>query len=77
MSKKLPPVEELSYEQAFEELEVLIAALEADELALDEILEKFERGQMLSQHCIDLLDKAELKVKQLSNDEITDFKLSE
>lgn len=73
MSKVLPPVEELTYEQAFTELEVLIATLEADDGSLDETLAKFERGQALSQHCATLLDNAELKVKQLSGDEITGF----
>jgi len=73
MSKELTPVEELTYEQAFSELEALIAALEADEASLDETLAKFERGQALTKYCADLLDKAELKVKQLAGDEISDF----
>lgn len=73
MSKDLPPIEELSYEQAFTELEALIATLEADEGSLDETLAKFERGQALARHCAALLDNAELKVKQLSGDEIVGF----
>ncbi|MEA3352028.1 MAG: exodeoxyribonuclease VII small subunit [Chloroflexota bacterium] len=73
MTEQLPPIEELTYEQAFTELNALIATLEADEGTLDEILAKFERGQKLTGHCADLLDKAELKVKQLSGDELIDF----
>ena len=73
MSEKLPPIEELSYEQAFAELETLINTLEADEGTLDEILAKFERGQELARHCAELLDKAELKVQQLSGDALVDF----
>lgn len=73
MSKDLPPVDELSYEQAFAELEVLITTLEADEGSLDETLAKFERGQELARQCAALLDNAELKVKQLSGDEIVGF----
>ncbi len=77
MSKKATPVEELSYEDAFTELEGIINTLEADEQTLDEILAKFERGQALARYCAQLLDKAELKTKQLFGDEITDFEISE
>jgi exodeoxyribonuclease VII small subunit len=73
MSKELPLVKDLTYEQAFSELEALIAILESDEGSLDETLAKFERGQALTTHCATLLDRAELKVKQLSGDEISDF----
>ena len=77
MSKELPPVEELTYEGAFTELETIINTLEADGQTLDEILAKFERGQSLARHCAALLDQAELKTKQLSGDEIIDFELGE
>ncbi len=74
MSKdKTLPVEELTYEQAFNELETLIAALEADESALDDVLAKFERGQALARYCAELLEKAELKVQQLSGDALVNF----
>lgn len=73
MTEKLPPVEELTYEQALSELEELLSVLESDEGNLNEVLEKFERGQALIAHCSQLLEKAELKVQQLAGDEITDF----
>lgn len=73
MTEKLPPVNELTYEQALAELEGLLSILESDEGSLDEVLAKFERGQALVQHCATLLEKAELKVRQLSGDEIIDF----
>ena len=69
----LPPIEELAYEQAFAELETIVAALESEERTLDESLTQFERGQALSKHCATLLDKAELKITQLVGNEITDF----
>jgi len=77
MSKTPIPVEELSYEDAFTELETIINTLETDGLTLDEIVAKFERGQALAKHCASLLDKAELKTKQLSGDDVTDFELSD
>lgn len=69
----LPPIEELTYEQAFAELETIVAALESEERSLDESLAQFERGQSLAKRCATLLDKAELKITQIAGNEITDF----
>ena len=70
---KPKPVEALSYEAAFTELEKIVSALEAEQRSLDESMELFERGQALVKHCVSLLDKAELKVQQLSGGNLTDF----
>jgi exodeoxyribonuclease VII small subunit len=72
----LPAVEELSYEQALSELEGIVLDLEAEEHALEEALAMFERGQSLAQHCSTLLQQAELKIKELSGEELLDFDLS-
>jgi exodeoxyribonuclease VII small subunit len=66
-------VEELSYEAAFTELEAIVTALEAEGHALDESISLYERGQILAAHCAALLDKAELKVRQLGADGLTDY----
>lgn len=65
-------VEELSYEQALAELETIVASLEANRLSLEDSMGLFERGQALTKHCIELLDKAELRVKKLSGDILVD-----
>ena len=67
------PIAELNYETAFAELENIVTALENDQHSLDESMSLYERGQALVKHCAELLDKAELKVKQLSGNEMTDF----
>lgn len=67
-----PPVEQLSYEQALAELETIVTSLETDKLSLEASMALFERGQALSRHCVDLLDKAELRIKQLSGDTLVD-----
>lgn len=67
------PVETLTYEQAFAELRAIVANLESDEHALEEALALFERGQALARRCADLLDQADLKIKQLSGEELVDF----
>jgi len=67
-----PTVDELSYEQALSELEMIVSALEVNKLPLEESLALFERGQVLTKHCIELLDKAELRIKKLSADGLED-----
>jgi exodeoxyribonuclease VII small subunit len=65
MPKKPTAVEELNYEQAFAELCTIIETLENEESALDDAIRLFERGQALAKHCGELLDTAELRVRQL------------
>ncbi|MGQ0601965.1 MAG: exodeoxyribonuclease VII small subunit [Anaerolineales bacterium] len=72
-SKTEAVVSELTFEQAFAELEALVEQLEAGQLALEESLALFERGQALAARCGVLLDNAELKVKQLVGGELQDF----
>jgi exodeoxyribonuclease VII small subunit len=59
-------VDELTYEAAFAELQETVALLEGEPESLEEAMALFERGQALVQRCTQLLEKAELKVKQLS-----------
>ena len=61
-------INELSFETAYAELEGIITKLESGDLPLDESVTLFERGRQLSEHCQALLDKAELRVSQLTSD---------
>ena len=69
----LKPIEELTYEEAFRELEAVVAALEEEQKPLDESLALFERGQALMRHCAGLLEQADLKVQQLTSNGLSDF----
>ena len=73
MNDDFSPVEELTYEQAFAELEAIVNALETGEHSLDKSITLFERGQALAQYCAKLLDEAELKVQQLSGEDVVDL----
>lgn len=73
MSKSFKKVEELTYEETFAELQAIVAALESEGRALDESIALYERGQALARHCAALLEKAELKVRQLSGETLTAF----
>ena len=73
MAKNEPKsVELMNYEEAYAELESVVAALEAGEQALDQSIALFERGQLLTNRCSELLEKAELKVRELSGSTLTD-----
>ena len=67
------PVEDLTYEQARDELENIVSALETEKHPLEEAMALFERGLALTRRCVELLDQAELKVEQISGDEIQPF----
>lgn len=56
---------DLTFEQAFQELEDTVRKLEAGGLSLEESLALFERGTELAQLCNEQLDEAELRVRQL------------
>jgi exodeoxyribonuclease VII small subunit len=71
--KEYTPVEELTYEQALAELEEIVTALESEERSLDNAMSLFERGQSLARYCAGLLDQTELKVQQISGENLIDF----
>jgi exodeoxyribonuclease VII small subunit len=74
MPKSEPkPVDALTFEEAYAELEKIVAGLEAGDGPLEEAMAAFTRGQALIKRCAGLLDGAELKVKQLSGEALTDF----
>jgi exodeoxyribonuclease VII small subunit len=66
---KPKPPKQLAYEQAFKELEEIVERLEAGELPLEDALALFERGQALAGRCAELLENAELKLRQLVPDD--------
>jgi len=70
------PVEQMSYEAALGELEALVLKLESEEHSLEDALAIFERGQALARHCSQLLENAELKIKELSGEDLVDFEPS-
>jgi exodeoxyribonuclease VII small subunit len=66
MAKTDKSLSELSYEQAFSELESIVEAMESQQQPLDESMKLFERGQALALYCTSLLDNAELRIKELN-----------
>ena len=61
-------MEELSFEEAFAQLEAAVAALQDGKLPLERALQYYQEGMKLAQYCNGLLQKAELSVQQLRVD---------
>lgn len=61
-------MEELSFEEAFAQLEAAVAALQDGKLPLERALQYYQQGMKLAQYCNGLLQKAELSVQQLTVD---------
>lgn len=61
-------VASLSFEQAVAELETIVARLERGDVALDESIEIYERGETLKKHCETLLSAAEARIEKIRLD---------
>ena len=66
-------VDELTYEQALTELEDITRQMEETPPSLEETLALYERGQALAKRCTELLEQAELRIRQLSGEELDDL----
>jgi exodeoxyribonuclease VII small subunit len=77
MMAKKKSTGQLTYEEAFQELDSIVLQLEGGDLPLEESLKLFERGQELAARCNDLLEKAELKLSKLVPDEAGEIKAVE
>jgi exodeoxyribonuclease VII small subunit len=55
----------LPFEKALAELEVIVQKLERGDVALDESIAAYERGEALKAHCQKLLAAAEARVEKI------------
>ena len=56
------PIEDLTYEEARDELVTIVSQLEAGQLPLEDSLRLWERGEALAAHCSTWLDQAEARL---------------
>jgi exodeoxyribonuclease VII small subunit len=61
--------ESLTFEEALEQLEAVIEAMEAGEVPLDALVEKYEEGGKLLKRCQERLAQAELRIQKLNIDD--------
>lgn len=67
--------DDLSFEEALEELEEVVDKLEAGDLDLKESLTEFEKGIKLSKFCSQALQEAEEKVEIIIENEADDLEI--
>lgn len=58
----------ISLEEAFAQLEEVIAHLEAEEITLEQSFQEYNRGMQLLQYCNATIDQVEKKVLQINED---------
>ena len=62
---KLKPLMDITFEEALQELEAIVASLERGEISLDDAIAAFERGTRLKSHCQSRLEEARMKVEKI------------
>ena len=77
---KSEPLEKVTFEDALQELENIVASLERGEVSLDDAIAAFERGTQLKSHCQARLEEARMKVERIkvpdagtAPDSVSDF----
>ena len=61
-------MDNLSFEAALAELEVIVRALEAGDEPLDKSIDLFQRGEKLKSHCEARLKSAQARIEQITLD---------
>jgi exodeoxyribonuclease VII small subunit len=65
------PPEELSFEQALEELDALVRKMESGALGLDDSIAAYRRGAELARYCQGRLSAAEQEIRKLDGEVLT------
>lgn len=65
----------LPFEEALQKLEAVVEAMEADDLPLETLIQRYEEGVKLAQVCQARLGEAELKISQLEKTAAGELKL--
>jgi exodeoxyribonuclease VII small subunit len=61
-------VQQLAFEKALAELESIVQKLERGDVALEESVTIYERGEVLKRRCEELLRQAEARVEKITFD---------
>lgn len=58
----------IDFESTLKQLQYTVNELETGNLPLEEALDKFQNAVSLSKHCQEVLEKAELKISQITQE---------
>ena len=70
-----PKPDAVPFEEALGRLETIVAAMEAGDLPLEQLLTKYEEGMKLATVCQEKLTEAEVKIQQLEKTAGGEFRL--
>lgn len=68
-----PPANNMKYEEALAELELIVQNMEGGRLPLEESIAAYRRGSELLKHCQQQLSDAERKIQVLEDGALRDF----
>lgn len=60
------PINDMSFEQAMDELRRIVEGMERGEAKLDQAISAYERGAQLRAHCQTKLQEAKMRIDQIS-----------
>ena len=63
---KLNEIKKLSYEDATVRLEKVVESLSSNNVKLDNMVELYQEGKALHDHCSQLLNEAKLKIEEVN-----------
>ena len=66
MTEKLPDIAKMPFETALKELESIVDRLVKGEVALEESIQLYERGEALKSRCDALLKDAEMRIEKIT-----------
>ncbi len=69
------PKASLPFEEALQKLETIVDAMEAEDLPLESLIQRYEEGVKLVQICQAKLAEAEVKIQQLEQGAAGEWKL--
>lgn len=65
MDQTSPDIADLSFEDALRALEEVVRRLESGDVALDDSITLYERGETLRKHCQARLDAAQARIEKI------------
>ncbi len=68
MAEKKEDVNNITFEQAIKKLTDIVSRIEDGQISLEQSLKQYEEGMELIKYCRGILQKAEKKIEEISND---------
>jgi len=66
-----------NFEETFKALQAVVEKLESEEISLEDALKTYEDGIQLIRQCTDILERAQLRIEQVSRDDSGEIHLDD